>query len=121
MTTIVMAMEVITDDDWMMAVSNAPMTTSSRGLLMEANTVFTSGSAANSSIADDIMLKPTNSMPNPVRMPPVCFHLSFLAKSDMKAPMPAKAAKMMVVEMLLRPNIPRATNCAVTVVPMLEP
>ena len=28
---------------------------------------------------------------------------------------------MMVVEMLLRPNIPKATNWAVTVVPMLEP
>ena len=60
-------------------------------------------------------------MPKPVRMPPVCFHLSRLANSEMKAPMPAKAAKMSVVEMLLRPNMPKATSWAVTVVPMLEP
>ena len=40
-TTMVMAMDVSTDDDWMMAVSNAPMNTISKGLLMVAKNCFT--------------------------------------------------------------------------------
>ena len=116
-----MAMEVITDEDWMMAVSTAPTKTSSTALLMLARNCLTDSNAAKSSIASAIIERPTNNIPNPVRMPPTCLVVLRLLNKVINAPMPAKAAKMTVVEMLLVPNIPKATNCAVTVVPMLAP
>ena len=121
-TTIARAMEVITEELWMMAVSKAPMRTSSTGLLMRARKSFTESRAAKSDIDWLIRSRPTKSIPKPVRMPPILFQNSFLAKRVMKAPMPAKAEKMMaVVRALPAPNIPRATICAVMVVPMLAP
>ena len=88
---------------------------------MLARNCFTESSAAKSSMAFDIMLRPTNKMPKPVRMPPVCFHDSRLANIRIKAPTPARAEKRMVVEMPLPLNMPKATSCAVIVVPMLAP
>ena len=106
----VMAIEVMTDEDWMMAVRTAPISTNSKGLLIEARKSLTESSAANSSMALDIILRPTNNIPKPVSTPPACFHASLLVKSMINAPIPAKALKMRVVEILLVPNIPNATN-----------
>lgn len=80
LTTMVIATEVMTDDDWMMAVRIAPITTSSIGLLMLARKSLTESKAAKSSMADAIMLRPTKSMPKPVRMPPSCLPDSFWRK-----------------------------------------
>ena len=121
-TTIASAMEVITEELWMMAVSRAPMRTSSTGLLMRARNIFTESSAAKSDIDWLIRSRPTKSIPKPVKMPPILFHSSFLANSVTKAPMPAKEEKIMaVVRACPAPNIPKATICAVMVVPMLAP
>ena len=114
-------MEVMTDEDWMMAVIMVPKSTNNSGLRMEARKSLTESSAANSSMAFAIILRPTKSIPKPVRIPPVFFHASLLANSIIKAPIPAKAAKRTVVERLLEPERPSATNWAVTVVPMFAP
>lgn len=97
------------------------MNTISKGLLMVAKNCFTESKAANSSMAPDMMPRPTNSKPKPARMLPVCFHFSRFENIITKAPIPAKAEKSTVVEMPWPPNMPKATSCAVTVVPMLAP
>ena len=105
----------------MMAVNMAPISTSRIGLLTLARNVFTPSSAAKSPIELLISERPTKSIPNPVSIPPQVFHFPVLANSVMNAPNPAKAEKMIVVEMVFPPNIPRATICAVTVVPIFAP
>lgn len=105
----VIATEVITDDDWMMAVKSAPITTSRIGLPIVARNCFTASSWAKSSIEPDIMLKPTNSIPKPVMIPPTFFHISCLANRQMNAPTPASAAKIVVVLSPLPDDRPRAT------------
>ena len=49
LTTMASAMEVITEELWMMAVNTAPSRTSSKGLPMPARKVFTPSRAANDS------------------------------------------------------------------------
>lgn len=92
-TTMAMAMDVITDELWMMAVRIAPMTTKRIGLPILAKNILTESRAAKSLIELLIMLKPTNNMPNPAKMPPMVFVFAFLPKSETMAPIPAKAEK----------------------------
>ena len=120
-TTIVRAMEVITEELWMMAVKIAPMSTRSIGFPILARKVFTPSSAAKSPMEVLIRESPTKSIPKPARIPPIVRHLSCLEKRVKNAPRPAKAEKMTVVERALLPNIPNATICAVMVVPMFAP
>ena len=68
-----------------------------------------------------IMERPTKSMPKPDRIPPRVFILSLLAKVERKAPTPAKAEKITVVDTMLPPTPLRATIWPVMVVPMLAP
>ena len=67
------------------------------------------------------MSKPTKSIPNPVRVFPIILGFSFLAINVMKAPNPVNEAKIVVAEIPAPPNNPRATICAVIVVPILAP
>ena len=103
-------MEVITDELWIMAVKMAPINTNRMGLLILARKVFTMSCSAKVSIEPLIRESPTKSIPNPVRIPPVVFHLLLLEKSIIKAPKPARAEKSTLVEMEFPPpNIPKAT------------
>ena len=120
-TTIANAMEVITEELWMMAVKSAPSRTSMIGFRMPERKVLTPSRAANCSIDPLINSSPTNRRPNPARIPPTVLGPLRLAKMLRKAPRPAKAEKMTLVDKELPPNIPRATICAVTVVPMFAP
>ena len=114
-------MDVITDELWMMAVNSAPISTSRIGLPMDARKVFTPSRAAKSFIEPLIRLSPTKSIPKPARIPPRVFILLFFENRLRKAPRPAKAEKITDVEIPVPPNIPSATICAVTVVPMFAP
>lgn len=112
--SIAMATEVITDELWMMAVKTAPITTRSTGLPIPERKTLTLSSRAKSLIEPLIILRPTKSIPNPASMPPSFLPISFLEKSARKAPIPAKAENMIVVDIApAPPNIPRATICAV--------
>ena len=68
-----------------------------------------------------IIESPTNSIPNPAKMPPIFCALSFFVKARMKAPMPANVARITEEEIVFPPNMPRATSCPVIVVPMFAP
>ena len=115
-------MDVITDELCMMAVNIAPMRTRSIGLLIAARKVLTPSRDAKSDMELLIRDRPTKSIPSPDRIPPHVCPVLLFEKSAMKAPTPAKAENTMVVEReLLPPNIPRATICAVMVVPILAP
>ena len=121
LTTIARAMEVITDELWIIAVKMAPSRTSRIGLPIWARKILTPSRLAKSFIEPLISERPTKSIPKPASMPPIVFQLLLLEKRDIKAPSPAKAEKITEVEMPPSPNIPRATICAVTVVPMFAP
>ena len=69
-TTMVSAMDVITEELWIMAVNSAPRSTSKTGLRMPARNVLTPSRAAKDSMEPLISSKPTNSRPKPARIPP---------------------------------------------------
>ena len=69
-TTMAKAMEVITEELWMMAVNNVPSNTRSKGLLILARKVLMPSRAAKDSIDPLISSRPTKSNPKPARMPP---------------------------------------------------
>ena len=120
-TTMAIATEVITDELWIIAVKSAPSRTRMIGLPILERNILTASTWAKSDMDPLIMLRPTKSIPKPVRMPPIRLSVSFLAKRATKAPMPAKVENRIVVEIELPPDIPRATIWAVTVVPILAP
>ena len=120
-TTIARAMEVITEELWIIAVNIAPRRTRRIGLLIPARNFLTPSRAANDSIDPLISSRPTKRSPKPARMPPSVLVPLFLANNPMKAPKPANAENITLVETEFPPNIPRATICAVTVVPIFAP
>ena len=97
-TAMVSAIDVTTEDDCTIAVNIAPKSTSINGCSTEARKSLISCNPDNSFMEPLIKLRPTKSIPKPVMIPPQVFHVSFFEKSSIKAPKPAKAAKITVVE-----------------------
>ncbi len=116
----VIAIEVMTDELCITAVSTAPIRTRSTGLLITARKFLSSSEAANASIDPLISDSPTKIMPKPAIMPPILRMLSLFANASTNAPIPANAANITEVEIEF-PNIPSATICPVIVVPIFAP
>ena len=90
-----------------MAVRIVPIKTRRMGFDMEARKFLTDSRAAKSFIDALIILRPTNSIPKPARIPPIFFTMSFLANAIVNAPIPAKVANTTPVEIEFS-NIPSA-------------
>ena len=93
-THIASAMDVITDELWIMAVIMAPVITSSNGLLMLARKSLTPCRAAKSFIEPLISDRPTKSIPNPARMPPHVLRPAFFEKMMRNMPIPARRVRI---------------------------
>ena len=109
-TTIVIAMEVVTEELCTSAVKSAPIKTRRKWFLKKARKFFIASSSAKSPIASLIIESPTKSMPKPAKIPPILRVISFFANARINAPMPAKAEKITEVETLFSPNRPIATS-----------
>ncbi|MBQ1827379.1 MAG: hypothetical protein II126_05340 [Erysipelotrichaceae bacterium] len=119
--TIVIAMEVIAADEWMIAVMSAPATIRRNPLWTEARNTLNSSIWAKEVIDDDIMLNPQNSMPNPEMIWPVFLKLSLLATDEMMIPRPANDEKIVLRLTVSESNRPRATIWPEIVVPISPP